>query len=108
MTPAALILACAVAGASALHAPRTIRRRRLGGGPALAGYYSWNWGKGSTGPSGANIGVAFTGLINGWFLRCLYSHLTPDADRPSHFMEYMQSSLRSPLTHLARPGVAQL
>jgi len=30
-----------------------------------AGYYSWNWGGGSQGPSGdaANFGVSFTGLI---------------------------------------------
>ena len=25
------------------------------------GYYSWNWGTGSKGPEGANVGVAFTG-----------------------------------------------
>lgn len=30
----------------------------------IKGYYTWNWGAGSTGPPGANAGVAFTGLIN--------------------------------------------
>ena len=30
----------------------------------VVGYYSWNWGKGSRGPGGANIGVAFTGLTD--------------------------------------------
>jgi len=30
----------------------------------ILGYYSWNWGAGSTGPSGANMGCAFTGLID--------------------------------------------
>jgi hypothetical protein len=29
---------------------------------AIVGYYSWNWGKGSTGPPGATHGVAFAGL----------------------------------------------
>jgi len=28
------------------------------------GYYSWNWGGGSHGPPGANVGVAFTGLVD--------------------------------------------
>jgi len=28
------------------------------------GYYSWNWGKGSQGPPGRNIGVAFTGYTD--------------------------------------------
>eukprot|EP00948_MAST-09A_sp_MAST-9A-sp1_P003000 g3000.t1 len=37
--------------------------------PIVKGYYSWNWGKGSSGPSSVNpgdveIGVAFTGLID--------------------------------------------
>jgi len=30
----------------------------------IVGYYSWNWGAGSTGPPGANAGCAFTGLID--------------------------------------------
>ena len=30
----------------------------------MIGYYSWNWGAGSTGPAGATVGVAFTGLID--------------------------------------------
>ncbi len=30
----------------------------------LVGFYSWNWGSGSTGPAGANVGVAFTGLVD--------------------------------------------
>ena len=35
----------------------------------MKGYYSWNWGSGSTGPSGTSssddvIGVAFTGLVS--------------------------------------------
>lgn len=31
--------------------------------PPIAGYYSWNWGKGSS-PAGGNNGVAFTGLTD--------------------------------------------
>ena len=31
---------------------------------AMIGYYAWNWGAGSFGPSNANIGVAFTGLVD--------------------------------------------
>lgn len=31
-------------------------------GSDVIGYYSWNWGSGSQGPPGANMGVAFTGL----------------------------------------------
>lgn len=30
----------------------------------IIGYYSWNWGSGSQGPSGANAACAFTGLID--------------------------------------------
>eukprot|EP01063_Lacrimia_lanifica_P012715 TRINITY_DN193_c0_g1_i1.p1 TRINITY_DN193_c0_g1~~TRINITY_DN193_c0_g1_i1.p1 ORF type:complete len:246 (+),score=89.48 TRINITY_DN193_c0_g1_i1:53-790(+) len=30
----------------------------------LVGYYSWNWGSGSQGPPGANMGIAFTGLVD--------------------------------------------
>jgi len=30
----------------------------------IIGYYSWNWGSGSTGPPGANAGCAFTGLTD--------------------------------------------
>jgi len=30
----------------------------------IIGYYSWNWGAGSTGPSGANAGAAFTGYTD--------------------------------------------
>jgi hypothetical protein len=30
----------------------------------VVGYYSWNWGSGSTGPPGSNIGIAFTGLVD--------------------------------------------
>ena len=30
----------------------------------IIGYYSWNWGTGSTGPPNANHGVAFTGLVD--------------------------------------------
>ena len=30
----------------------------------VSGYYSWNWGSGSIGASDANMGIAFTGLIN--------------------------------------------
>jgi len=30
----------------------------------IVGYYSWNWGAGSTGPSGANAGAAFTGYTD--------------------------------------------
>jgi len=30
----------------------------------ILGYYSWNWGAGSTGPSGANMGCSFTGEID--------------------------------------------
>ena len=34
--------------------------------PQIVGYYSWNWGPGSTGPPGYKdaIGVAFTGYTN--------------------------------------------
>jgi hypothetical protein len=28
------------------------------------GYYSWNWGSGSSGPPGSTVGIAFTGLIS--------------------------------------------
>ena len=28
------------------------------------GYYSWNWGSGSVGPSNANVGISFTGLVD--------------------------------------------
>ena len=31
---------------------------------AMIGYYSWNWGSGSAGPTDATVGVAFTGLVN--------------------------------------------
>merc|ERR1719412_652933 len=30
----------------------------------IIGYYSWNWGSGSTGPDGANAGCAFTGYTD--------------------------------------------
>jgi len=30
----------------------------------MIGYYSWNWGSGSTGPSDANAGAAFTGYTD--------------------------------------------
>lgn len=30
----------------------------------MYGYYSWNWGSGSTGPSDANVGIAFTGYTD--------------------------------------------
>lgn len=30
----------------------------------MIGYYSWNWGSGSVGPSEATFGVAFTGLVD--------------------------------------------
>ena len=30
----------------------------------ILGYYSWNWGAGSTGPPGANIGCSFTGQVD--------------------------------------------
>jgi len=30
----------------------------------IIGYYSWNWGAGSTGPAGANAGAAFTGYTD--------------------------------------------
>lgn len=30
----------------------------------IKGYYSWNWGTGSYGPSGSNVGVAFTGHVD--------------------------------------------
>jgi len=30
----------------------------------VIGYYSWGWQGGSRGPSGANLGIAFTGLID--------------------------------------------
>jgi len=30
----------------------------------IKGYYSWNWGAGSQGPSGANAGAAFTGYTD--------------------------------------------
>lgn len=30
----------------------------------IIGYYSWNWGAGSTGSAGANMGCAFTGLVD--------------------------------------------
>ena len=30
----------------------------------LFGYYSWNWGTGSNGPSNANVGIAFTGYTD--------------------------------------------
>lgn len=30
----------------------------------VIGYYSWNWGAGSKGPSGANAGTAFTGYTD--------------------------------------------
>ena len=30
----------------------------------MYGYYSWNWGSGSTRPSKANVGIAFTGYSN--------------------------------------------
>lgn len=30
----------------------------------INGFYSWNWGSGSHGASGANVGVAFTGLVD--------------------------------------------
>jgi len=30
----------------------------------IIGYYSWNWGAGSTGPPGANAGAAFTGYTD--------------------------------------------
>jgi len=30
----------------------------------ILGYYSWNWGAGSTGPAGANVGCSFTGEID--------------------------------------------
>lgn len=32
--------------------------------PIVKGYFSWNWSGGSYGQSDANIGVAFTGLID--------------------------------------------
>lgn len=45
------ILLCAAAAAADLPFP-------------MNGYYSWNWGSGSTGAVGANVGVAFTGLVD--------------------------------------------
>ena len=46
------MLAAAAHASTAERAPESVN-----------GYYSWNWGKGSS-PKGANNGVAFTGLIN--------------------------------------------
>lgn len=34
------------------------------GSSEVIGYYSWNWGSGSTGPPGANAGCAFTGYTD--------------------------------------------
>lgn len=30
----------------------------------IRGYYSWNWSTGSYGPSGTNVGAAFTGYVD--------------------------------------------
>ena len=30
----------------------------------MLGYYAWNWGAGSHGPTDATVGVAFTGLVD--------------------------------------------
>ena len=46
------LLADAACATTAAHAPVRVK-----------GYYSWNWGKGSS-PAGANNGVAFTGLTD--------------------------------------------
>lgn len=50
-----------------------------------AGYYSWNWGGGSQGPSGdaASIGVSFTGLVDAHDAISQYS--TPPL-KGSHFV----------------------
>jgi len=50
MKSLSVILLCAVATAADLPNP-------------MMSYYSWNWGKGSAGEKGANVGVAFTGLV---------------------------------------------
>lgn len=44
--------------------------------PSIVGYYSWNWGPGSTGPPFSNAGVAFTGLTD---LNTAISGYTPGA-----------------------------
>jgi hypothetical protein len=48
-----LVVSCSFVAAAALELPSEI-----------LGYYSWNWGAGSTGPAGANIGCSFTGQVD--------------------------------------------
>lgn len=60
------LFAAAFCSLSVLSAPTSAANLRSSSLPTtpIVGYYSWNWGGGSSGPSGANYGVAFTGLVD--------------------------------------------